>query len=96
MFGSPAPCQYLLQSASGLIKKATGLCTTTGILCATSSSAIIQLWDTTGTDATAGAVQVTGSITLVAGTPYPIPAKFNNGIYVKLVSGTGSWTVFYD
>lgn len=96
MFGSWNPSQYLLQAASGLVKKATGLCVLQGILCATSATAIVQVWDTSGTDATQGAVQVTGSITLSAGQSYPIPAKINLGIYVKLISGTGTWTVFFD
>jgi len=96
MFGGWNPSQYLLQSASGLIKKAAGYAALQGIICATSSTAVVQVWDTTGTDATAGAIQVTGSITLTAGQSYPIPAKINLGIYVKLVSGSGSWTTFFD
>ena len=96
MFGSWNASQYLYQSASGLIKKAAGNCELQGILCATSSRAIIQIWDTTGTDATAGAVQVTGSITLTAGQSYPIPARLTLGLYVKLVSGSGTWTTFFD
>lgn len=40
--------------------------------------------------------RIVGPLTLVAGNPYPIPAKCNNGIYVELVSGTGSVTIFYD
>lgn len=96
MFGSMNPCQYLVQSASGLIKKATGLTTTTGILCGTSSSAVIQLWDTPTTNADPKAVAVTPQLTLVAGTPYPVPAKFNYGIYTQLVSGSGSWAVYFD
>ena len=96
MFGSWSPSQYIFLTASKLVKKAAGLCTISGILCGTSSSGIIQVWDTTGTDATAGAVQVTDSITLVAGTPYPIPAKLNMGLYIKLVSGSAGFTVFFD
>jgi hypothetical protein len=83
-------------TTSTLVKLAKGLCTLQGILCATSTSAVIQIWDTTGTDQTAGAVQVTGSITLVAGQSYPMPAKLNLGLYVKLVSGSGTWTIFFD
>jgi hypothetical protein len=97
MFGSLNPCQYKFMSASGLLKKATGLGSITGILAATSSSAIIIVWDGQDATGTLGPTQqVTGQITLVAGTPYPIPAKLNNGLYIQLVSGTGGWTVFYD
>src|ERR1700692_4921969 len=102
MFGSWNPSQFLLQSASGLIKKATGFSGLQGILCATSNTAIIVVWDSSGTN-TANAtgdpsipVQVTGQITLVAGQSYPIPAKINKGIYVQLVSGSGTWTTFFD
>lgn len=96
MFGSCNPAQYIFLTTSKLIKKATGLSTITGILCGTSSSGIIQVWDTAGTESTSGAVQVTDSISLVAGTPYPIPAKLNQGLYIKLVSGAAGFTVFYD
>ena len=96
MFGSWNPSQYLLQTASGLVKLAKGFCALQGILCATSSSAVVQVWDTTGTDATPGAVQITGSLSLTAGQSYPIPSKINYGLYVKLVSGSGSWTTFFD
>ena len=96
MFGSWSPCQYLVQSASGLVKKATGLCTITGMLCGTSSSAVIQVWDTPTDNTNAIAVAVTPQITLTAGTPYPIPAKINYGLYVQLISGSGSWAVYFD
>ena len=97
MFGSPAPAQYKHMTASGLVKKATGLATMTGILAgAAGSSPIIIVYDTPTDDTNAQAVQVTGQLSLVAGTPYPIPAKFNYGIYVKLVSGSGDWTVIFD
>lgn len=96
MFGSVSPCQYLTQSASGLIKKATGLCTITGILCAVSNPAVIQVWDTPTDNTNALAKQVTGQLTMTAGQPYPIPAKINYGLYIQLVSGTGTWTVYFD
>lgn len=96
MFGSDSPSQYLLQSASGLVKKATGLSTIQGILAATSSSAVIQVWDTPTDQTNALAKAVTGQLSIAAGTPYPIPAKINYGLYVQLVSGSGTWTVFFD
>lgn len=99
MFGSWNPSQYKYLTdtiGSTLVKKAGGFSGLQGILCATSSSLLVQVWDTTGTDTTAGAIQVTGSITLTAGQSYPIPAKINLGLYVKVISGTGTFTVFFD
>lgn len=102
MHGSWNPSQFLLQSASGLVKKALGFAALQGILCATSSTAIVVVWDSSGTNTTNAAgdtsapVQITGQITLSAGQSYPIPAKINKGIYVQLVSGSGSWTTFFD
>lgn len=97
MFGSADPTQWQLMTASGLVKKATGLCALTGILCAQSTSLVISLWD--GQDATGvlgPTTKCVDSIPLTAGVPYPIPAKLNNGLYIQFVSGSGSITVFYD
>lgn len=96
MFGSWNPAQWKQMSANGLVKTAGGFCALQGILCSTSSTAIVQVWDTTGDETTANAVKVLDSLTLTAGQSYPIPAKINQGLYVKLVSGTGSWTIFFD
>ncbi len=97
MFGSFNPAQWIRLTASALVKKATGLCTITGILCTESSSLIINVWDGQDASGTLGpTTKVLGPLTLVAGNPYPIPAKLNNGLYIEVVSGTGSFTVFYD
>lgn len=97
MFGSLAPSQYKrITDTSTLVSKAGGYSQIMGILCAASTSLIVQVWDTSATDATAGAVQVTGSITLVAGTYYTIPARLNKGLYIKVISGTGDATVFFN
>ncbi len=102
MFGSWNPSQFLLQSASGLVKMAKGFSALQGILCATSSTAVVVVWDSSGTNVANAAgdvsapVQITGQITLTAGQSYPIPSKINKGIYVQLVSGSGTWTVFFD
>lgn len=99
MYGSWNPSQWtrIANATSLLIKKATGLATLGGLLCANSSSLIVVLWD--GQDAT-GALgptkQLTGQITLNSGQAYPCPAKLNNGLYVQIVSGTGDFTVFWD
>lgn len=97
MFGSPNPCQWVRLAASALVKKATGLCTLTGILCTESSSLIINVWDGQDAIGTLGpTTKVLGPLTLVASNPYPIPAKLNNGLYIEFVSGSGSLTAFYD
>lgn len=96
MFGSMNPTQYKVVTANTLVKKSTGLCTVTGLLCSSSTSMVVQIWDTATDETNASAVKVVDSLTLVAGTPYPIPAKLNNGLYIKLISGTGSLTVFFD
>lgn len=96
MFGSWNPSQYKAMSASGLVKLATGLCALQGILCSTSSTAKIEVWDTLTDETNANAVKVLDDLTMTAGQSYPMPAKINYGLYVKLVSGTGAWTIFFD
>lgn len=101
MFGSWNPSQYKFFNwgtsiTSTLIKLSKGFCGLQGILCATSSSLIIVVYDTLTTDTDPLAVQVTGQITLTAGQSYPIPAKINQGLYIKGISGTGTFTVFFD
>jgi hypothetical protein len=92
MFGSFNPAQWLRMTGSALVKKATGLCTITGILCTESSSLVINIYD--GIDNTG--TKVVGPLTLTASNPYPIPAKLNTGLYIEFASGSGSLTVFYD
>lgn len=99
MFGSLNPCQWFrfTNAAAGLVKKATGLCTITGLLCTESSSFVINIWDGQDASGTLGPTKkIVGPLTLVAGNPYPIPAKCNNGIFIDVVSGTGDATLFYD
>lgn len=97
MFGSASPCQWKILTASSLIKKATGLATLTGILCAQSSSLVVSIWDGQDASGTLGpTTKVVDQVPLTAGVPLPIPAKMNNGIYIEFVSGSGSITVFYD
>ena len=96
MFGSWSPCQWKIVTASVLVKKAAGLCTLTGLLCASSSTMIISIWDSATDNNDANATKVVDQITMVAGNPYPIPAKLNKGLYIQVVSGSGSITVFYD
>jgi hypothetical protein len=98
MFGSWNPSQYkrFSQAASVLVKKAGGYAGLQGILCASSASLIIEVWDTATDDTATQAVQILDQTTLTAGQSYPIPAKINYGIYIKVISGTGKATVFFD
>lgn len=92
MFGSLNPAQWarFTNAANAVIK--TGQGTLTGLLCSESSSLIVNVRDGT---TTAGKL-IVGPLTLTAGNPYPIPAKFNVGCFIEIVSGTGDATVFYD
>ncbi len=97
MFGSFNPTNnatLITQAASALIKKGQGQCT--GILCATSSTGVIEVWDAILDDSSAGAKKIVDDITLVAGNPYAIPYAFKMGLYVKKISGNYSATVFWD
>lgn len=97
MFGSLSPCQALKVTASVLVKKATGMATLTGLLCTESSSMIINVWDGQDAAGTLGpTTKIVGPLTLVAGTPYPMPVKLNNGLYFEVASGSGSFTAFFD
>jgi hypothetical protein len=62
-----------------------------GILCATTSSGTVTLYDsaTTGTS-----VPITGTITPAAGSYTPIPASTGSGLYI-VVGGTINATVFF-
>ncbi len=95
MFGSLNPTQWKIITADGLVKKGQG--TLTGLLCASSSSMKISIYDGQDADGTLGTTRLlVDQLTLTAGNPYPIPAKLNNGLYIDVVSGTGSFTIFYD
>ncbi len=77
-------------TASGVVKADQG--NITGILVSSSSSLVLSVYD----DQAGSANLIVDSLATIAATPYPIPAKCNSGIYVKVVSGSGSFTVFYD
>lgn len=79
---------------SALLAKASGFLGLQGVLCSSSSSLIIQVWDTLTNDSGAGAVLVQDQLTLTAGQSYPMPARILQGLYVKIVSGTGKFTVY--
>lgn len=97
MFGSWNPSRSKKRfSDSGSVLCKKGMVALQGILCATSSSLIIQVWDTATDDTASNADQVMDSITLTAGQSYPIPYFFNLGLFIKVISGTGKATAFYD
>lgn len=91
MFGNPAISNNAsIVTASGIVK--TGQGRLNGALCAQSSSMKISVYD--GTD-TSGK-KLVDQMTLTAGNPYPMPVAFRTGLYVELVSGSGSTTFFWD
>lgn len=77
------------KTASTLIK--TGQGAIISILPSASTSGIVAVFDgidTTGTN-------LTGSFTLVAGTPLVLNLAFSTGCYVQLVSGSATFAVNY-
>ena len=80
---------YLNLSASGLVKTGPGVLL--GIFVASASSApTIKVWAQTS----AAAPILVNTFIPVAGTFYPIPARFSAGLYVT-ISGTVDCTVFF-
>lgn len=82
--------QYLAMSGSALLKNGAG--TLRKIICTTSSTAILTIYDNTAASGT----KIIDSLTLVAGTVYEIGALAIAGIYVHLDSGSGKWTAIYN
>lgn len=80
------------QTASKLVKTGFGIC---GYVLATAStSLIIQIFD--GVDQTgATGTNLTGQITLTAGTQYNVNLGFSTGLAINVVSGSGSYFVGY-
>lgn len=62
-----------------------------GMLCATTSSGTVILYDSATTTTSK---PITGTITLAAGTYYPIPAGFSDGLYA-VIANTANITLFY-
>lgn len=77
------------KTASTLVK--TGQGAVGYIFPTASSSGLVAIFD--GIDATG--TNLTGSITLVAGTPVIVNLGVGTGIYVQLVSGTATFFVGY-
>lgn len=77
------------KSASTLVKTGSGV---VGYIFPTaSSSGVIAVYD--GTDTTG--TNMTGSISMTAGTKVILDLGVGTGIYVNLVSGTGTFFVAY-
>lgn len=80
------------KSASQLVKTGQGVA---GYLYPTaSSSGIVAVFDGTDTTGATG-TNLTGSITLVAGTRVPLELGFSTGLTVQLVSGSATFWVGY-
>ena len=77
------------KSASALIK--TGQGTVVYLFPTASSTGIVAVYD--GIDATG--VNLTGSITLTAGTRVTLEFGFSTGLFINLVSGSASYWVGY-
>ncbi len=73
MFGSLNPCQWKIITADALVKKGQG--NLTGLLCASSSSMKISIYDGQDTDGTLGPTKLlVDQLTLTAGNPKPSTA----------------------
>lgn len=68
----------------------TGAAELIGILCASTSSGTVVVYDNTS-----AANPITGTITLTAGQWYPIPATCRTGVHV-VIANTANITVFYN
>ena len=66
-------------------------CNLLGVFCATTTGGTVNIYD----DASTGTgTPVTGTITLTAGTFYPVPASLSKGLYV-VITNTANITVIY-
>jgi len=82
-------CSYKNLSASALVR--TGAGNLLGIFVASASSTpTLKVWDNTS----AATTIIVNTFTPSAGTFYPIPAAFTNGLYVT-ISGTVDCTVMW-
>lgn len=81
-------CSYKNLSASALVK--TGAGRLLGLICASSSSGTVKIWDNTS----AATTVLLNTMSLTAGTFYPVPGAFSTGLYVT-IGGTADITVFF-
>lgn len=80
---------YVRLTATGVVKAGSGLL---GGFLVVTGTPTITLYD--NPSAASGTIIINGLVT-VAGTPYPVPAKFTQGCYAVL-SGAGDVTFFYE
>lgn len=80
--------QYQRLTASGLVKTGSGL---SGGFLVTSGTPTVAIYDGTDTSGTL----IVNTMQTTAATPYPVPAKFNIGMYV-VIGGAGDVTFFYN
>lgn len=68
----------------------TGAAQLLGFFCSTTTSGTVVIYDNTS-----AATPITGTITLTAGTWYPLPATCVTGIHV-VIANTANITVFFN
>lgn len=85
----PTGYNYLALSASGLVKTGEGICGMVKI--STSTDLILKFWD--GVAASGTVIQ--SNIAVDAKEEHDIPAQFRTGLYVEIISGSGTFTVYF-
>lgn len=79
--------QYKILTASGNVNPVPACLL--GILCSTNTNGTLILYDDAGTGTS---TPITGTITLAAGTWYPLPVATTKGLYA-VIAGTTSITI---
>ena len=85
----PTGCRYKVLTADGQVKDGPGILV--GILCTTSSSLVLDVYDNTALSGT----KIVDDLPMDAKEFQEIPAQCDTGIYVDFASGTGTITVFF-
>jgi hypothetical protein len=85
----PSGFLFKALSASGVVKLNPGTCVL--LLCSSSSSLVVNLYDNTS----AAGTKIVDSLPMDAKEEFDIPAQFSTGLYVEFASGTGKVTVFF-
>lgn len=80
--------QFARLTASGQVKIGAGC---SGGFVVASGTPTIELFDSL----TGSGIVILGPMVTTAGTPYPLPAQFVNGLYAA-ITGTGDVTFFYQ
>lgn len=85
----PTGCSAKLVTADGVVKTGKGTCVL--LLCTESTSLVLDIYDGTST----GGTKIVQNLAPYAGEEYDLPFEFTTGLYVEVVSGSGSVTMFY-